>query len=298
MKQAFYVYRALGAFLLCLLSSCGGEEEPCAPAALEISAEIVKHEGNAASRAAIDIPEPEAGESNFDRQAFLAGDVIGVYTPGGNSSTVITPYKKDKSRWVTMAASSTAATTTDGTAYEAVFPYYCTAGSTTEGTVADIIAVPDADQSTKEKFLKNNKLVAQGTTVGNHLSLKFKHAFAKFTVVVNYASALVPNKVVMKVNGSAGITFCRTSGDASGKVHSYVGIINPGDWSGWSIEVTTGAAGSTTTQAHTQTFTAAKKIKAGYNYQFTFSATEELVLTGVTVTDFDAQPEEDMGDAT
>ncbi|MDO5418604.1 MAG: hypothetical protein Q4F50_00865 [Bacteroides sp.] len=56
MKQ-FYIYRALGVFLLCLLSSCGGEEEPYVPAALEISAEIVKHEGNAASRAAIDIPE-------------------------------------------------------------------------------------------------------------------------------------------------------------------------------------------------------------------------------------------------
>lgn len=296
MKQ-FYIYQALGAFLLCLLSSCGGEEEPCVPSTLEISAEIVKNEGNVTSRAGIDIPEPEAGESNFDRQAFLEGDVIGVYVQGTDPSRILLmPYKKEGSRWVTMALNGTSATTTDGKTYDAVFPYYKDGASL--GYVKDIITAPDGDQSTKDKFLKSNKLVAQATTVGNHLSLKFKHAFAKFTVVVNYASALVPNKAVMKINGSTETIFCRTSGNTSSKVHSYVGIINPGSWDSWHIEVTTGAEGTTDTKMHTESFISSKQIKAGYNYQFTFSATEELVLTGVTVTDFDAQPEEDMGDAT
>lgn len=303
MKQ-HYIYQNMHrvlrvAFLLCLLSSCGGEQEAYAPAALEISAEIVSNKGNAVSRA-LDIPDPTVGESNFDRQVFLEGDVIGLYIPvsGVSYYVPVTPYKKQGSRW--MLLSGNYGTTIDGKTYTAVFPYYKSREDPSLiGRENDIISRPAEDQSTKEKYLMSNKLVAEATVVGNHLSLKFKHAFAKLTVVVNYGEELIPNNAIFDRT----FTLCRTS-EAAGKVHSYVGIIKPTTpetpLTSWQIEVTTSTAGGATdTKRHIADLSSSPlHIRAGYNYRLTFSATDELILTGVTVLDFDGQPEEDMGSAT
>lgn len=276
-------------FLLpALLCACTEEERTASlPLPLEVSACIAANDGKPQTRT-----EPTLTEANYDRKEFEEGDVIKI-TKAGNTATDAL-YRNDGTHWK-IYSGGTPLTTTGGDSFTALFP-------------RDFTAIQE-DQTNITGFFNSNKLQATATSVDNHLALSFTHVFAKITLVITYATETTPNIAEIEGigmrSGTTGtktekVSLYRTSGSTTGKQHSYVGIVHPGDYknSKYTIRVTTGTTGSTETKSYTEKDEARLVLLAGYNYQFTFTTTNELILTGVTISEFDAQPETDTGSAT
>ena len=76
--------------------------------------------------------------------------------------------------------------------------------------------------------------------------------------------------------------------------HTYVAIVKPGSRT-FVIKVKAGDSGET---EKSYTDKAAHTLKAGYNYQYNFTSTNELILNGITVERFVETTEQDAGNAT
>ncbi len=170
-------------------------------------------------------------------------------------------------------------------------------------------------------YEKSNKLISEVTTASNYVPFKFSHAFSKITVIVAYknkrknvSAKLVGNNI--RTDGATTdetiqmLRISPTDGTTETVNHTFICILNPGTLrgfkltvSGYAVDVTpTGDVATTATgdvasdETYTQT---AKEFKPGFNYVYNFSSNDNLILTGVTVVDFEKDGADyDAGNAT
>ena len=172
-------------------------------------------------------------------------------------------------------------------------------------------------------YEKSNKLISEVKTKSNYVPFKFSHAFSKITVIVAYknkrknVSAKLVGKNIRTDETPATtderiqmLRISPTDGTTETVNHTFICILNPGTLrgftltvSGYAVDVTpTGDAATTATgdvasdETYAQT---AKVFKPGFNYVYNFSSNDNLILTGVTVVDFEsAGSDYDAGNAT
>lgn len=256
-----------------LCSSCTAGEEPVtAEQPLEIAASIMP-----VTRAAAD----------YEKTDFADGDQINV---GAAADAVNTTYQynKAKDRWLPLVGTGL---TTSGasTTFYAAYPIGFTA------------ILPD--QSDVNNYKLSNQLKANATTTGNYVQFSFAPAAAKITLSVIYSdnthegvSATLAGSNLISSGSTAGITFYKVS--ATGKTHTYVAIVRPGTLS-YTITVNSNqmSGGSAIPDNRTYTQTS-RELKAGYNYIYNFSSTNDFILNGVQVKPFQEMGTTDVGSAT
>lgn len=227
--------------------------------------------------------EPGVTASNYDKRTFAENDRITVKNNKPTSSTA--DYYYTGSQW--LPVTGTGLTTSGNEGFTASYPI----------SFSSILA----NQNSYENFWKSNKLESVATAQGNLVNFSFKPVAAKITIKVSYSSemtgmgtTIVGNTLLNNNTGDQTITLLNAT--VSGKTHTYTGIINPGTHS-FKISVTSkevgGAASSTKTNSQTNV-----TMDAAHNYIYSFSSTNDLILTGVQVEDFKDQPEINGGSAT
>ena len=269
---------ALCLFFPVLLAACS--QEDALPRPLEVSAEV----GNPATRAT------DAHADDYDKREFVAGDVIRI-TDGTNTADYQRVVTGTTGTWQ-PASGQTALTTTGSETFTASYPTAFTRILT--------------DQRTATNFWQSNRLTATGVLDGNKATFSFAPEAAKVTLVVKYGN----NDSDKKLPGTASLEGTGIATDASESQtinaygasaagtsalqHTYVAIVKPGSRT-FVIKVKAGDSGET---EKSYTEKAAHILKAGYNYQYNFTSTNELILNGITVERFVETTETDAGNAT
>lgn len=256
------------------LASCTQEEEG-GPRVLEVSAEIAPQTVTRTTAGTVT-------SSDYDKLAFDNTDEILIQK---NNGTAVT-YKKGTNTWIPKNAAEALKTTNGSDAFTASYP-------------TEFSGILE-DQTTPAGFWKSKKLTATGVLNGNKVTFSFTPAVAKISVVVTYgdvqnettATASVMGTAIRGGSGSETIKLLKTDVSTTKKRYSYAGIIAPGNRT-YTITLVASVNG---TKTYNQSSTLI--MQAGYNYQYTFTSTNELILTGVTVLPFIDQPEEDSGSAT
>ncbi len=245
---------------------------------LEVSAEI----GNPQTRA----DDPHL--SDYDKKKFVTDDVIKISKSGATDVR----YKRTASGGWTPSVSNTSMTTTGGETFTATFP----------NDFSSILA----DQSTPTNFWKSNRLTATATATGNRVSFSFAPAACKITIIVSFkdsnsaGSATVAGKGLCNGNKTTEETITLLKTSEAVKRHTYSGIFSPDAATSYLISVMASPFGTGTYQEKGNELT----FQPGYEYQYTFTGTNELILTSVVVKDFVADGnfgidgEEDAGNAT
>lgn len=266
---------ALCLFFPVLLAVCS--QEDALPRPLEVSAEV----GNPATRAT------DAHADDYDKREFVAGDVIRI-TDGTKSANYQRVVTGTTGTWQ-PASGQTALTTTGSETFTASYPTAFTRILT--------------DQRTATNFWKSNRLTATGVLDGNKATFSFAPEAAKVTLVVKYGNdSKLPGTASLEGTGiatdvSTSETINAYSASAAGtsaQQHTYVAIVKPGSRT-FVIKVKAGNSGET---EKSYTEKAAHTLKAGYNYQYNFTSTNELILNGITVERFVETTEQDAGNAT
>lgn len=266
---------ALCLFFPVLLAACS--QEDALPRPLEVSAEV----GNPATRAT------DAHADDYDKREFVAGDVIRI-TDGTKSANYQRVVTGTTGTWQ-PASGQTALTTTGGETFTASYPTAFTRILT--------------DQSTATNFWQSNRLAATGVLDGNKATFSFAPEAAKVTLVVKYGNdSKLPGTASLEGTGiatdvSTSETINAYSASAAGtsaQQHTYVAIVKPGSRT-FTIKVKAGDTGETEKSYTEKT---AHTLKAGYNYQYNFTSTNELILNGITVERFVETTETDAGNAT
>lgn len=269
---------ALCLFFPVLLAACS--QEDALPRPLEVSAEV----GSPATRAT------DAHADDYDKSEFVAGDVIRI-TNGTKTADYQRVVTGTTGTWQ-PASGQTALTTTGSETFTASYPTAFTR----------ILA----DQSTATNFWQSNRLTATGVLDGNKATFSFAPAAAKVTLVVKYGNKdsdkKLPGTASLEGTGiatdaSTSETINAYSASAAGTSalqHTYVAIVKPGSRT-FTIKVKAGDSGET---EKSYTEKAAHTLKAGYNYQYNFTSTNELILNGITVERFVETTEQDAGNAT
>lgn len=266
---------ALCLFFPVLLAACS--QEDALPRPLEVSAEV----GNPATRAT------DAHADDYDKREFVAGDVIRI-TDGTKSANYQRVVTGTTGTWQ-PASGQTALTTTGSETFTASYPTAFTRILT--------------DQRTATNFWKSNRLTATGVLDGNKATFSFAPEAAKVTLVVKYGNdSKLPGTASLEGTGiatdvSTSETINAYSASAAGtsaQQHTYVAIVKPGSRT-FVIKVKAGNSGET---KKSYTEKAAHTLKAGYNYQYNFTSTNELILNGITVERFVETTEQDAGNAT
>ena len=266
---------ALCLFFPVLLAACS--QEDALPRPLEVSAEV----GNPATRAT------DAHDDDYDKREFVAGDVIRI-TDGTKSANYQRVVTGTTGTWQ-PASGQTALTTTGGETFTASYP-----------TAFDRILT---DQRTATNFWKSNRLTAKGVLDGNKATFSFAPEAAKVTLVVKYGNdsklpgtaSLEGTGIATDVSTSETINaYGASAAGTSAQQHTYVAIVKPGSRT-FVIKVKAGDSGETEKK---YTEKAAHTLKAGYNYQYNFTSTNELILNGITVERFVETTETDAGNAT
>ena len=266
---------ALCLFFPVLLAACS--QEDALPRPLEVSAEV----GNPATRAT------DAHADDYDKREFVAGDVIRI-TDGTKSANYQRVVTGTTGTWQ-PASGQTALTTTGSETFTASYPTAFTRILT--------------DQRTATNFWKSNRLTATGVLDGNKATFSFAPEAAKVTLVVKYGNdSKLPGTASLEGTGiatdvSTSETINAYSASAAGtsaQQHTYVAIVKPGSRT-FVIKVKAGNSGET---EKSYTEKAAHTLKAGYNYQYNFTSTNELILNGNTVERFVETTEQDAGNAT
>ena len=266
---------ALCLFFPVLLAACS--QEDALPRPLEVSAEV----GNPATRAT------DAHADDYDKREFVAGDVIRI-TDGTKSANYQRVVTGTTGTWQ-PASGQTALTSTGSEAFAASYPTAFTRILT--------------DQRTATNFWKSNRLTATGVLDGNKATFSFAPEAAKVTLVVKYGNdSKLPGTASLEGTGiatdvSTSETINAYSASAAGtsaQQHTYVAIVKPGSRT-FVIKVKAGNSGET---EKSYTEKAAHTLKAGYNYQYNFTSTNELILNGITVERFVETTEQDAGNAT
>lgn len=269
---------ALCLFFPVLLAACS--QEDALPRPLEVSAEV----GSPATRAA------DAHADDYDKREFVAGDVIRI-TDGTKTADYQRVVTGTTGTWQ-PASGQTALTTTGSETFTASYPTAFTRILT--------------DQSTATKFWKSNRLTATGVLDGNKATFSFAPEAAKVTLVVKYGNndsdkklpgtaSLEGTGIATDVSTSETINaYGASAAGTSAQQHMYVAIVKPGSRT-FVIKVKAGDSGETEKK---YTEKAAHTLKAGYNYQYNFTSTNELILSGITVERFVETTEQDAGNAT
>ena len=247
------------------------------PRPLEVSAEV----GNPATRAT------DAHADDYDKREFVAGDVIRI-TDGTKSANYQRVVTGTTGTWQ-PASGQTALTTTGSETFTASYPTAFTRILT--------------DQRTATNFWQSNRLAATGVLDGNKATFSFAPEAAKVTLVVKYGNdSKLPGTASLEGTGiatdvSTSETINAYSASAAGtsaQQHTYVAIVKPGSRT-FTIKVKAGDTGETEKSYTEKT---AHTLKAGYNYQYNFTSTNELILNGITVERFVETTETDAGNAT
>ena len=269
---------ALCLFFPVLLAACS--QEDALPRPLEVSAEV----GNPATRAT------DAHADDYDKREFVAGDVIRI-TDGTKSANYQRVVTGTTGTWQ-PASGQTALTTTGSETFTASYPTAFTRILT--------------DQRTATNFWKSNRLTAKGVLDGNKATFSFAPEAAKVTLVVKYGNndsdkklpgtaSLEGTGIATDVSTSETINaYGASAAGTSALQHTYVAIVKPGSRT-FVIKVKAGDSGETEKK---YTDKAAHTLKAGYNYQYNFTSTNELILNGITVERFVETTETDVGNAT
>ena len=269
---------ALCLFFPVLLAACS--QEDALPRPLEVSAEA----GSPATRAT------DAHADDYDKREFVAGDVIRI-TDGTNTADYQRVVTGTTGTWQ-PASGQTALTTTGSETFTASYPTAFTRILT--------------DQRTATNFWKSNRLTAKGVLDGNKATFSFAPEAAKVTLVVKYGNSDSDKKFpgTASLEGTGIATDVSTSetinaygasaAGTSALQHTYVAIVKPGSRT-FVIKVKAGDTGET---EKSYTEKAAHTLKAGYNYQYNFTSTNELILNGITVERFVETTEQDAGNAT
>lgn len=270
---------ALCLFFPVLLAACS--QEDALPRPLEVSAEV----GSPATRAAAD-----SHADDYDKSEFVAGDVIRI-TDGTKTVNYQRVVTGTTGTWQ-PASGQTALTTTGSEMFTASYPTAFTWILT--------------DQHTAINFWQSNQLTATGVLDGNKATFSFAPAAAKVTLVVKYGNSdsdkKLPGTASLAGTGIAtGASESQTinaysasAAETSALQHTYVAIVKPGSRT-FVIKVKAGDTGETEKK---YTEKAAHTLKAGYNYQYNFTSTNELILNGITVERFVETTETDAGNAT
>ena len=266
---------ALCLFFPVLLAACS--QEDALPRPLEVSAEV----GNPATRAT------DAHADDYDKREFVAGDVIRI-TDGTKSANYQRVVTGTTGTWQ-PASGQTALTTTGSETFTASYPTAFTRILT--------------DQRTATNFWKSNRLTATGVLDGNKATFSFAPEAAKVTLVVKYGNdsklpgtaSLEGTGIATDVSTSETINaYGASAAGTSAQQHTYVAIVKPGSRT-FVIKVKAGDSGET---EKSYTEKEAHTLKAGYNYQYNFTSTNELILNGITVERFVETTETDAGNAT
>ncbi len=269
---------ALCLFFPVLLAACS--QEDALPRPLEVSAEV----GSPATRAT------DAHADDYDKREFVAGDVIRI-TDGTNTADYQRVVTGTTGTWQ-PASGQTALTTTGSETFTASYPTAFTR----------ILA----DQHTAINFWQSNRLTAKGVLDGNKATFSFAPEAAKVTLVVKYGNndsdkklpgtaSLEGTGIATDVSTSETINaYGASAAGTSALQHTYVAIVKPGSRT-FVIKVKAGDSGETEKK---YTEKAAHTLKAGYNYQYNFTSTNELILNGITVERFVETTEQDAGNAT
>ena len=266
---------ALCLFFPVLLAACS--QEDALPRPLEVSAEV----GNPATRAT------DAHAGDYDKREFVAGDVIRI-TDGTNTADYQRVVTGTTGTWQ-PASGQTALTTTGSETFTASYPTAFTR----------ILA----DQHTAPNFWQSNRLTAKGVLDGNKATFSFAPEAAKVTLVVKYGNdsklpgtaSLEGTGIATDVSTSETINaYGASAAGTSAQQHTYVAIVKPGSRT-FTIKVKAGDSGETEKSYTEKT---AHTLKAGYNYQYNFTSTNELILNGITVERFVETTETDAGNAT
>lgn len=277
------IYRTL---LLCTLVGCSscGRDGVYVPLPLDVSAEV----GSVRTRA------DDIHASDYDKREFVAGDIIRIAKTGASSGV---NYKRTATGAWTPVDEATPMTTTGGEKFTATFP------SDFSGILSD--------QRTATNFWKSNQLSAAATAQGNRASFTFVPAACKITVIIIYEAnndaqgTTLTGKGLCSGNKSQdeSILLLQTNGSDNKLRHTYAGIFSPGAAIPYTITMkasTFDATGKSYVENDT-----GLTLKAGTEYQYTFTATSELILNSVVVKDFAKDPdwngtddEENAGNAT
>lgn len=271
------------------LSSCS-TEDPLdgggTPRELIVSAEIASSDANSQTR---------ADASGYEKTAFADEDKIYIYKEGEENSKVL--YKKSGTRWLPVEANKVlTVNSSDVETFKAFYP-------------SDFASIQsdqtDKGQNTGTNFAKSNKLIASAktTATGNSVNFRFAPAFCKMTVTVTYQDArsnvtatLTGNKVCTVNGGEETIKMLRTTENTAAKTHTFICIFQPGEHTyTLSVTSTLGNASSTTNTYKPQS---TYSFVAGSNYIYSFTSSNELILTGVTVKEFGEGSTIDVGSAT
>lgn len=266
---------ALCLFFPVLLATCS--QEDALPRPLEVSAEV----GNPATRAT------DAHADDYDKREFVAGDVIRI-KDGTNTADYQRVVTGTTGTWQ-PASGQTALTTIGSETFTASYPTAFTRILT--------------DQRTATNFWQSNKLTAKGVLDGNKATFSFAPEAAKVTLVVKYGNdsklpgtaSLTGTGIATDVSTSETINaYGASAAGTSALQHTYVAIVKPGSRT-FVIKVKAGDTGETEKSYTEKT---AHTLKAGYNYQYNFTSTNELILNGITVERFVETTETDAGNAT
>lgn len=275
-KRYIRCYTLATATLLLLVLAAGCTRADSLPAVpLEVSADIA-----GAHTRAIDA-------TNYEKKNFEAGDLITIRKKDAAESTAIS-YKKGTNGWIPATADKIL--TSGDEEFFASYPRQFTS----------ILS----DQSTYANFWQSNRLTSTATATTNRVKFTFAPAAAKITIIVIY---MVDNTAVSA--SVKGTNVC-TEPDKTGSLqllctskeprrHTYTGILNTGVSFPYTISVITRPSGGTKEETKTYKENGTSlTLQAGYEYQYTFTATTELILSSIVVKEFTPTNEVDAGPAT
>lgn len=266
-----YALAATTVLLLALAAGCTRADSlPAVP--LEVSADIA-----GTHTRAIDA-------TNYEKKNFEAGDLITIRKT--TDATAIS-YKKGTNGWIPATADKIL--TSGGEAFFASYPPEFTS----------ILS----DQSTYTNFWQSNRLTSTATATANRVKFTFAPAAAKITIIVIYkvdntaVSASVTGTNVCTESGKTGsLQLLCTSKES--RRHTYTGILNTGVTFPYTISVKTQPSGGVEeTKTYKENGTSLT-LQPGYEYQYTFTATTELILSSIVVKEFTSTDEVDAGPAT
>ncbi|MCD8080856.1 MAG: fimbrillin family protein [Bacteroides sp.] len=284
---------SLTALLWLSLAGCDRTDSPQPALSLEVSAEIA----GAHTRATTD-----RDETNYDKRTnFVVDDEINI-NKGSQPASDVVRYKKNTKGWAPVDREKQLTTNGTGEDFFASYPPEFTA----------ILS----DQTSYTNFWLSNRLTSTKKATANRVDFLFAPAAARITIVVTYTEGTTNTAKGAQI---AGTNVCTESGKTNeiqllctGKEdtrHTYTCIINPievVDTSHpYTISVTSNPGGdgvADVTQSYTEkgnaTGTESFKLLPGHEYQYNFTSTSELILSSVTVKDFDPTTETDVGPAT
>lgn len=277
--------------LLCMafsLSACSATDHDDDTATSGIPLEI---------EAEVQGTQPRATDTDavYDKKAFVEGDVIAI-TDGSNSHN----YQYISGKWKPAVSGSYHTISSDAATYTGSYP-------------SDFSGV-QSDQTTREGFRNSNLLKTPATSPsGNLLSFTGDNSFApqaaKITIIVTYIEERTPVSATIAATGTDAANLCGTSGNehtvkclytagatrTATSTHNWECIVLPGNHTpGFTI---VSKIGDTTEKTGTFTASQAIKMAAGYNYVFSFSTSNDLILNSVTVLPFTDAPSQDAGSA-